>query len=89
VITLGEIDKLREVIRVVCHMTIDKNFDNKEYDDAIQCLKNGDTFMINIALHLVPNDMIWMELIEHDGAITKALYKKVIETKKEFDIPGD
>jgi hypothetical protein len=81
---VDRIKKLRETFRLISHLTLDYNFDRREYDDLIKIFKRGDSFTLSIEVHAVPNDIIWANLLD-DGTLTQEMYKKILDLKKKFD----
>lgn len=82
VIDKDDIKNLREVFRELAHLTIDWQFERKDYDELLRAFRVGDILTFNIAIEVVPNDILWANKL--DGhPLTKELYKKILSLKIE------
>jgi hypothetical protein len=73
-------NKTREVIREVLHITVDSKVNSGEIDWAINELERGNLFDFTINLSLVPNDLVWIHMI--NDTYDEDIRKKILKIKE-------
>ena len=74
------IKTLREVFRELTHLTIDWQFERRDFDEMIRAFRKGDNLTFNISIKAIPNDIIWANKL--DGhPLTQELYRKILGLK--------
>ena len=74
-----DIKVFREVMRELCHLSIDTNFDSKKLDPILYTMRQGDSLQFNVEISAVPNDIIWMNML--DGDFNEDIRNKTLQLK--------
>lgn len=75
-----DIKNLREFFRELTHLTVDWQFERRNYDDIIRAFKAGDLLAFNIRINAVPNDIVWANMMD-GNSLTRELYEKILNLK--------